>query len=361
MLLKIVLALIGAAILYVVVEVILYKRDMKKTKEDLMTFVIKNKKDVSVTIIENEDVVLDWNGDQKTPLASTVKLLVLYHFVKAVSSGDIKLDEQVVLSDVERFYIDRTDGGAHKYWLEVNGFSDHAPLLDVAKGMIQVSSNACTDYLIDRLGLEEINDRLEQAGLTKHDELVPLTPKLLWSSYISDHRRDALKQMSRVSDEQYQSLMNEIFNIMKNDPDHKKALEEKMMKKNLLSFRIQSFLTQKQTKSTTHEYAHFMKRLHDELLTTEEKSLFSQIVLGEKLLTEADQYLWYKGGSTMFVFTAALYRKTDTSSMSISLFINDPKARNSHWIGGVFNEFMVTTAIDQNFRQRLIQAFTTST
>lgn len=25
----------------------------------------ENKKDVSVTIIENEDVVLDWNGDQK--------------------------------------------------------------------------------------------------------------------------------------------------------------------------------------------------------------------------------------------------------------------------------------------------------
>lgn len=38
---------------------------MNKTKEDLLTFVTKNKKDVSVTIIENEDVVLDWNGDQK--------------------------------------------------------------------------------------------------------------------------------------------------------------------------------------------------------------------------------------------------------------------------------------------------------
>ncbi|MGE6632439.1 hypothetical protein [Bacillus sp. NPDC077027] len=47
----------------------LYKRDMKKTKEDLLTFVTKNKKDVSVTIIENDDVVFNWNGDQKTPLA----------------------------------------------------------------------------------------------------------------------------------------------------------------------------------------------------------------------------------------------------------------------------------------------------
>ncbi|MGG2944976.1 hypothetical protein ABEO51_17920 [Bacillus safensis] len=113
------------------------------------------------------------------------------------------------------------------------------------------------------------------------------------------------------------------------------------------------------TKSTTNQYAHFMKRLQDELLIIEEKSLFSQIVLGETLKKETDQYLWYKGGATLFVFTGALYRRTDTSSISISLFINDLKANNSHWIGGVFNEFMLTAAVDQNFRQRLIQAFTT--
>ncbi|WP_144459864.1 serine hydrolase [Bacillus pumilus] len=331
---------------------------MNKTKEDLLTFVMKNKKDISATMIENEDVVLDWNGDQETPLASTVKLMVLFHFVKTVSSGDTKLDEKVALSDIERFYIDRTDGGAHTYWLEVNDFSEHATLLDVAKGMMQFSSNACTDYLIDRLGLEKINDQMKQAGLIEHDELMPLTPMILWSAYVSDHEQDALKQMSGVSHEQYKSLMNEIFNIMKNDPEHKKILEEKTMEKDLLSFHIQSLLTQKMTKSTTNQYAQFMKRLHDELLTTEEKSLFSQIVLGETLKTEKDQYIWYKSGATLFVFTAALYRKTDTSSISISLFINDPKANNSHWIEEVFNEFMLTAAGDQNFRQRLIQAFT---
>lgn len=334
------------------------EKHLNKTKEDLLTFVTKNKKDVSATIIENEDVVLDWNGNQKTPLASTVKLMVLFHFVKTVSSGDSKLDEKVALADIERFYIDRTDGGAHTYWLEVNDFSEHATLLDVAKGMMQVSSNACTDYLIDRLGLDKINDRMKQAGLTEHDELMPLTPKLLWPAYVSNHRRDALKKMSGVTDEQYKSLMIEIFNIMKNNQEQKKALEEKLMKKNLLSLRIQSLLTQKMTKSTTNQYAHLMKRLQDELLTTEEKSLFSQIVLGETFKKETDQYLWYKGGATLFVFTAALYRRTETSSISITLFINDPKANNSHWIEEVFNEFMLTAAVDQHFRQRLIQAFT---
>ncbi len=56
-------------------------------------------------------------------------------------------------------------------------FSEHATLLDVAKGMMQFSSNACTDYLIDRLGLEKINDQMKQVGLTEHGELMPLTPE----------------------------------------------------------------------------------------------------------------------------------------------------------------------------------------
>ncbi|KAE9881771.1 D-alanyl-D-alanine carboxypeptidase, partial [Escherichia coli] len=57
MLLKIGLVVVGVVVLYVGVQVLLYKRDMKKTKEDLLTFVAKNKKDVSVTIIENDDVM----------------------------------------------------------------------------------------------------------------------------------------------------------------------------------------------------------------------------------------------------------------------------------------------------------------
>lgn len=154
----------------------------------------------------------------------------------------------MTLSDIERFYIDRTDGGAHTYWLEVNDFSEHATLLDVAKGMMQFSSNACTDYLIDLLGLEKINNQMKQAGLTEHDELMPLTPMVLWPAYVSDHEQDALKKISDVTDEQYKSLMIEIFHIMKNDTEHKKALEEKLMKKNLLSLRIQSLLTKKDDK-----------------------------------------------------------------------------------------------------------------
>ncbi|WP_353853981.1 serine hydrolase [Bacillus sp. Bos-x628] len=358
MLLKIGFIVLGLVILYVTIQVILYKRDMKKTKEDLLKYVEKNKENLSVTIIENEHVVLAWNADRKTPLASTVKLLVLFHFVKAVSKGDLNLDEMVELSELERFYIDRTDGGAHKYWLEVNKFSKNATLLDVAKGMMQYSSNACTDYLIERIGLKKINDRMTCAGLTEHDELIPLTPKLLWSAYVSNHRRDALKQMSGVSDEQYKTLMNEIFAIMKNDPERKMALEEKMKKKNLLSFHIQSLLAQKLTKSTTNQYAHFMKRLNDDLLTEEEKRLFSQIVLGETVKAESDHSFWYKGGATLFGFTSALYRRTDTKSISISLFINDPKAKNSYWIERIFNQFVVTLAMDKAFRQRLILAFT---
>ncbi|MFB8732943.1 hypothetical protein ACEQPO_00520 [Bacillus sp. SL00103] len=100
-----------------------------------------------------------------------------------------------------------------------------------------------------------------------------------------------------------------------------------------------------------------MKRLHDELLTTEEKSLFSQIVLGETLKTEKDQYIWYKSGATLFVFSQYFISKNRYILYIHFSFINDPKANNSHWIEEVFNEFMLTatggsklsTTIDSGF------------
>ncbi|MFB8732942.1 hypothetical protein ACEQPO_00515 [Bacillus sp. SL00103] len=89
------------------------------------------------------------------------------------------------------------------------------------------------DYLIDRLGLEKINDQMKQAGLIEHDELMPLTPMILWSAYVSDHEQGCIKAMSGVSHEQYKSLMSEIFNIMKMTQSIKKILEEKTMEKDL--------------------------------------------------------------------------------------------------------------------------------
>src|SRR5699024_8755947 len=87
--------------------------------------------------------------------------------------GNINEDETVPLSSLEAFYIEDTDGGAHEAWLEEmkeedNIHEESVRLHDVASGMITYSSNANADFLIDLLGEENINQRMDELEL-EHD------------------------------------------------------------------------------------------------------------------------------------------------------------------------------------------------
>ena len=94
------------------------------------------------------------------------KIIIAVEFAKQVSEGKINRDEQISLQELEKYYVKNTDGGAHPDWLEdakarelvENG---QIALEEVAKGMIHYSSNANTTYLLDKLGIERVNDSLK--------------------------------------------------------------------------------------------------------------------------------------------------------------------------------------------------------
>jgi beta-lactamase class A len=92
-------------------------------------------------------------GTDVFPLASVSKLLVFIEYAIRVDAGDIPLDEMVRVDDLERYNLPRTDRGAHDRFLQTYPEGTTVlPLWDVAtEGMIQYSSNAAADYLLDRL------------------------------------------------------------------------------------------------------------------------------------------------------------------------------------------------------------------
>jgi hypothetical protein len=92
-------------------------------------------------------------GTDVFPLASVSKLLTFLEYAIRVDAGDIPLDEMVRVEDLERYNLPRTDRGAHDRFMQTYPEGTTVlPLWDVAtEGMIQYSSNAAADYLLDRL------------------------------------------------------------------------------------------------------------------------------------------------------------------------------------------------------------------
>jgi D-alanyl-D-alanine carboxypeptidase len=122
---------------------------------------------------------LFFNADTPLVLASTMKTVVLAAYENAVAGGELDPNQKISITDLEKYYLPQTDGGAHVAGLaelglsaDANGFaSDQTaaiPLDAVARIMINNSGNAEMDYLLSRLGEERMNAALSAAGMQQH-------------------------------------------------------------------------------------------------------------------------------------------------------------------------------------------------
>lgn len=156
----------------------------------------------------NNEAIITYQADIPRPLASVVKIIIAIEYAYQMSSGDISKDQTVALNTLNRYYIENTDGGHHEEWInhlkkENNIHNEEVPIHDVTRGMITFSSNANTDYLIDLLGVENINARINELELIDHDDVYPLVGALLTShEYKQKGDKDWLQQLGSMSAEE---------------------------------------------------------------------------------------------------------------------------------------------------------------
>jgi len=332
-------------IIFIFLGIAVSKRNMKKNKYDLLDYLEQNKDKLSITLKENGQDTILLNSEKEFPLASTLKIIIAFTFVKSVTNNKISITNIVELNKVDIFYIPNTDGGAHPNWKKSLNSSSEASLLEIAKGMMQFSSNACTDYLINEIGVDVINQSIEALKLN-HDKITYLTPPILIPGYLSDKRSVAINKLEQMDKQSYQELSQELFEKMKaNETAGLERIASKM-----LNQKMQLLLTNKTTSSTTKQYADLMFRLGKELLTQKEKELFSEILIGEN---SKDDYFWFKGGSTIFVLTSALYKETKNNTVAVSLFIKDDTGGELYWIRNIFSDFVKSIATDLEFREKV--------
>ena len=114
-----------------------------------------------------DDSALFHNADEPLVVASVMKIAVLAAYAEAVANGDLDPDEPVPVAEWERFYLPGSDGGAHALGLrrlalapDEMGFAvDQTAVVtldDLATIMMHYSGNAATDYLLARVGQENV-------------------------------------------------------------------------------------------------------------------------------------------------------------------------------------------------------------
>ncbi|WP_375448000.1 serine hydrolase [uncultured Fibrella sp.] len=295
----------------------------------VVDFLRNNPTRSALYVIRNDTVLISQRPDQKMPLASAVKTIIAIEFARQAVAGKLDPAERVPLADLDLYYLPNTDGNAHPGWkqqLERQNLivNETVPLLEVAKGMIQFSSNANTEYLLDRLGIDAVNANLKTLNLPNHDTIYPIVSALfLYSASPADSAK-AITTARGLSAKSYAARCLAIHNRLKLDRDgaYKKAFIFPAMS-------LQKVWSDRLPGSTVREYASIMQKISSRsYFPPAVQTVLDSIMEWPFTVNPGNKdvyaHIGMKGGSTAFVLTNAFYAETlKGNRVSAAVFFNN--------------------------------------
>ena len=100
------------------------------------------------------------NEREVFPQASSIKIAVLYEMFKQAEEGRLKLDEFIIVDEGRK-----VEGSGVLFYLGRPRLS--LSVRDLAVLMVVLSDNTATNLLIDKVGMEAVNKRMDALGLSK--------------------------------------------------------------------------------------------------------------------------------------------------------------------------------------------------
>ncbi|BFT75468.1 serine hydrolase [Paenibacillus sp. P36] len=348
--------------LIVILVMFLKKHDEKKNEQDVLNFFEKNPNKSSICFIQNDVIILDYSSNNPMPLASTVKVIIAIAYANKVNEKKLAHDSLVPLSELNKYYISKTDGNAHEEWLsylDENSliYNNSVELNQIVKGMIRFSSNANTEYLISIIGLKFINDLLKELSLESHEEIFPISSSFMVAAYLKENEKlngkEILLRLKMMANEEFIEISKKIHNLCHENDNYISSRRYKNISSNN---GIQRVISNKMTRASTYDYANVMNKINSKNYFPPEIERILLDVLDIPSKANSQFYrVGYKGGSTLFINTNALY-VTDTQGnrFALAIFIHDEEMVDILWLNKKIEKFISRILKDVYFREDVI-------
>ncbi|WP_177217238.1 serine hydrolase [Thermoflexibacter ruber] len=329
---------------------------LSPNEEKVLDFIKNNPSKTSILLVRNDTVLAKHNADKVMPLASTVKIIIAIEYAAQAASGQINPDEKVSLEELDKFYVPNTDGEAHPSWLKSvkeKVQNNHISIREIAKGMIAYSSNANTEWLSEKLGLDRINQRIDSLELKNHTPIYYIVSSL----FVGKEAFPMLKgkaleeKLKALTPEQYIGFTREIHQKLFTDTTYKREVGD-------MSMEIQKVWSDNLPSATVTDYISILKKINSRTYFDANTQAYLDEVM-EFLLENPANKSWLehagmKGGSTAFVLTKALYATDKKGNKTeLAYFINDLSILESIRIRLSMNEFELKVLTNENFRKKI--------
>lgn len=338
--------------------VLAFFKFFKSNPEYTLKHLANHAESSSLYIALNGEDLVTYQDDIPRPLASVVKTIIAVEYAYQIADGTISKDTRVPLDVLKRYYIERTDGGAHEQWLDYMEENQRienntVALEDVAKGMITFSSNANTDYLIDLLGVDAINNRIEKLDLTGHDDVYPLVGALLLSQQNKDNSEGSkwMDDLYMLSKDDYKNLSLIVSEDMKNEAVNLSGgIDLKIKEQRVWSDRL--------PQAPAKTYGKLLHNIATESFPPEVSTTVRELMEWPMEMVEGNKDLYNavgaKGGSTAFVYNQAMYIEAKNGDLyEIVIFTDDLSFWQSLMLSLHTNAFIVEIVNNDDFLNKV--------
>ena len=333
----------------VLVSTFLKAQSTQNTENYVLTFLKNNPERSSVVFTRNDTTLAAVRSDKKLPLASTVKIIIAIEYAQQVAEGKVNPEEEIPLSTIDKFYIANTDGNAHPDWLAdmrsknlIAG--EKVKLENIAKGMIRYSSNANTEFLMEKLGFDNINANLKKLNLPNHDSIYPFVASLfLFSNSKNVNPQQFLSELQNMPMAEYLKKSMDWHERLKSESNSK-------FKNNFVfpSMDLQRIWSDRLPAATTQEYVSIMQKVNsrkyfDEKTQQNIEKLLEWPLEYNPANTKSFEHLGQKGGSTAFVLTQSMYATLKNGKkMEMAIFFNDLTNDEFNKLQKAMNDFILS-------------------
>lgn len=353
--LKIIISILGIVI-FIIAGVVWY---MFPSANKVLAYIEHNPQSSSFYLRVNDESVVTLNPNKLTPLASVVKIIIAIEYAEQAAAGDLDPDTLVSLSELDKFYLPNTDGGAHAAFLknyanQITG--GEISLRRVAKGMIAFSSNANTEYMQQLLGSDRINQRLQKLGVEKHSEIYHLVSSLFVADEMvadSGNKNSIPKRMRLLSDADYLGYIKRAQDKLVRDPTHKNSLTN-------FQVPIQKVWSERLPASTAAEYVSIARKMNSrDYFSPQSQGFLNELM--ESVMENPASREWLihsgqKGGSTGTLLTKVLYATLkDGNSIELAYFMDDLKTYQMLQLSESLQAFELKILTNQNFRAEVLK------
>jgi D-alanyl-D-alanine carboxypeptidase len=284
---------------------------------------------MALCLYQEGSVIVGHNEEEYFPMASLSKTIIVIEYAYQVNSGVLDQEELISLSELDRYALDDDN---YKNWLkrmkkDRRVVQNKVPIKFVAQGMIQFSANACADYMLNRLGLEQVNQRIGLLNLD-HEPIFPFTASLLLAfNYEKKERALFLREAQGWDRETYRSKVEALNDRIVQEDQFLKSIRKNISQDSYKDVAYDSLWTAYFSRSTAKTYAELIDKINRRDFETDIQDqltfLFETWVFADNPgIQESFDGLAYKGAGTNSLVNVWLYVRTKegTTTQFVALF-----------------------------------------